>query len=519
MTKFIPGGPARYAHQRKGLRKILATNGVAALLFDPGTGKTATALDFASILAIKNGGAKVLVIAPLAAIDTWVDQAQTWVSPQVSFTAEALGGSITQRREALAARGGRPLKGTKPGRNTPLAVAHRGRALAYAERIEPGLPLLEIVSVNTDMLASRAEVGSMTVADKVLDAVKRYDPDLVIVDESHRIKGNNGNASRLLHRIGRHVKHRLILTGTVMPHSPLDVYAQWRFLNPEAFGRNGAEATWSDFHAQFAVLGGWMGKEVIRFENLDKMQDIMAINALAVTKADALDLPPTTDTTVWVNLNPAERKAYAELKADLTTNLDLDETATVPNRLTQMLRLRQVTSGHLPTDSGDVATLGASKVDTIVSIAHDNLAGQQRLVVFCYFTHEVHALAAALARKDTVVEVITGETANAERIAIRKRFGDLAAHPERTILVAQIKTISLAVNELVTASNAIFGSLSQQRDDWTQARDRLHRIGQVRPVTFWYAVVRGTVDEVILNAHQNRLDLETQMLRYLKETA
>jgi SNF2 family DNA or RNA helicase len=140
-------------------------------------------------------------------------------------------------------------------------------------------------------------------------------------------------------------------------------------------------------------------------------------------------------------------------------------------------------------------------------------------VVFCYFTHEVHALAAALARKDTVVEVITGETANAERIAIRKRFGDLAAHPERTILVAQIKTISLAVNELVTASNAIFGSLSQQRDDWTQGRDRLHRIGQVWPVTFWYAVVRGTVDEVILNAHQNRLDLETQMLRYLKETA
>ena len=140
-------------------------------------------------------------------------------------------------------------------------------------------------------------------------------------------------------------------------------------------------------------------------------------------------------------------------------------------------------------------------------------------MVFCFFTHEVKAIAAAMARQDTVVETITGETDNAERIATRKRFGDLDGHPERIILVAQIRTISLAVNELVTASNAIFGSLSQQRDDWTQARDRLHRIGQLWPVTFWYAVVRGTVDEVILNAHQNRLDLETQMLRYLKETA
>ena len=133
-----------------------------------------------------------------------------------------------------------------------------------------------------------------------------------------------------------------------------------------------------------------MGKEVIRFENLDVMQDIMAKNALAVTKADALDLPPTTDTMVGVNMSATEAKAYIELKDDLVANLDLDETATVPNRLTQMLRLRQVTSGHLPTDSGAVATLGSSKVDAIVSIAHDNLAGEKRIVVFCFFTHEIH---------------------------------------------------------------------------------------------------------------------------------
>ena len=83
--------------------------------------------------------------------------------------------------------------------------------------------------------------------------------------------------------------------------------------------------------------------------------------------------------------------------------------------------------------------------------------------------------------------------------------------------MAQIKTMSLAVNELVTASHAIFGSLSQQRDDYIQARDRLDRIGQTQPVTFWHVIVPGTVDEVILKSHRDRTDLENAMLRHIAE--
>jgi ABC-type Na+ transport system ATPase subunit NatA len=73
MTRiFRPGGPKRYKHQQRGLKKMLETGGVTALLFEPGTGKTATTLDYASILALKSPTleARVLVAAPLAAIDT-----------------------------------------------------------------------------------------------------------------------------------------------------------------------------------------------------------------------------------------------------------------------------------------------------------------------------------------------------------------------------------------------------------------------------------------------------------------
>src|SRR5215203_5292985 len=107
MSSFRLGGPSRYAHQRRGLDKMIKTGGVTALLFDPGLGKTAVVLDYAGMLAAKSpsGECKVLVVCPLAAVDTWVLQAQKFVSPDVQVWAEAIGGSLLQRAEALAARG------------------------------------------------------------------------------------------------------------------------------------------------------------------------------------------------------------------------------------------------------------------------------------------------------------------------------------------------------------------------------------------------------------------------------
>lgn len=119
-----------------------------------------------------------------------------------------------------------------------------------------------------------------------------------------------------------------------------------------------------------------------------------------------------------------------------------------------------------------------------------------------------------LAQSGTKVVTISGDTPAKERAAIRALFG--SDTPERIVLVAQIKTMSLAVNELVTASHAVFASLPNQRDDIEQARARLDRQGQTRPVTIWTAAAPGTVDDVILKAYHDRTDLETAILNHVK---
>lgn len=548
MPRFEFGGPPRFAHQKRGLAKLIECRGVGALLMEPGTGKTAVTLDYCSLLALASPRreARVLVIGPLAAVDQWALQAPKWVSPQVNVWAEALGGSVMQRVEALRSRGGAEVTRVTggPGRGasaSPRGV-HANRAWALAARRDgvdlpreeavaggPDIlgdvtPRLVIEAINLDTLSQRRQVGSKTMADVVLGAVTDFDPDLVVIDEMHKIKSISSNASRLAGRIGNRVERRIGLTGTVIPHSPLDVYAQWRFIDPKAFGRvqpDGTRrtATFAHFKEDYAQMGGYMGHEVVGFKNLDRLEEIMAERSAVAIKSECLDLPDAVDTVLPVTLSAKESKAYEDMRTKLQVEFREEDDAsaageaTAMNRLSRLIRLRQITAGHLPDDEGQVREIGRSKAKTIASLIHDTLEDEKRVVVFGTFTRELQALEEEITDKRTTVLRIDGSTKPEDRLAIRQRFG--SDDPARLVIVAQIKTLSVAVNELVTASHAVFASLPWQRDDIVQARDRLNRLGQKRSTTFWYALAPDTVDDVVFQAYQDRTDLEKSLMNHI----
>jgi hypothetical protein len=551
MAKFEFGGPPRFAHQKRGLAKLIACGGVGALLMEPGTGKTAVTLDYCSLLALASPRreARVLVIGPLAAVDQWALQAPKWVSPQVNVWAEALGGSVMQRVEALRSRGGKMPKkvtgGKGRGAGDDVRALHANRAWALAARrdgveldrkmaakVGPDVlgdskPRLAIEAINLDTLSQRRQVGSKTMADVVLSAVTDFDPDLVVIDEMHKIKSVSSNASRLAGRIGSRVERRIGLTGTVIPHSPLDVYGQWRFLDPRAFGRvqpNGERrvATFKHFKEDYAEMGGYMGHEVVGFKNLDRLEEIMGERSSVAIKEECLDLPDAVDAVLPVALSPKELKAYEDMRTRLQVEFREEDdsreagdgdSATAASRLVQMTRLRQITAGHLPDDEGRVREIGRSKAKTIASLIHDTLEDERRIVVFGSFTYELKSLEEEIADKRTTVLRIDGSTKPEDRLAMRQRFG--SDDPARLVIVAQIKTLSVAVNELVTARNAIFASLPWQRDDIVQARDRLNRLGQRSSTTFWYALAPNTVDDLVFQAYQDRTDLEKALMSHI----
>lgn len=91
--------------------------------------------------------------------------------------------------------------------------------------------------------------------------------DLVIADESHRIKTPSSRAAWFCHQITkkRKAKRRLLLTGTPMPHSPLDIYSQFRFLDPNVYA-----TSFHRFKMRYAdIINMGDFKKIVGYKDLD----------------------------------------------------------------------------------------------------------------------------------------------------------------------------------------------------------------------------------------------------------
>ena len=76
------------------------------------------------------------------------------------------------------------------------------------------------------------------------------EPDLIVCDESSKIKNPQAKQSKALHRLGKLSRYNLILTGTPITNNPLDFYSQYRFLDESIFG-----ASFYSFRARYAIIG------------------------------------------------------------------------------------------------------------------------------------------------------------------------------------------------------------------------------------------------------------------------
>lgn len=508
-------------HQIDGVKFLDSVDGIGALLWDPGVGKTYATLAWIDKLAAAQQEVRVLVVAPLTAADTWVLQTPGIMDSVVK--ARMLQGSTLTILDKIAVSGNWT---SVPA--APIGVDHAGPNLDQR---------VTILSVSAGAFSSYCDERTKTV--RVLRAIRKYNPHVIVMDESQLIKSATANISKAMYQIGQLAPHRIILTGTVNPLSILDCYGQWRFLAPWTFSDQSEEEfvktpltmtrqqqasirpwAWGRFKDMYTTRGGFKGKGIGGFQHTRDLRDRVAVRSMVVRKEDALDLPPTTDVNIHVQLSAREMKVYKEMAEELVAEMDDGTLLEAVNALAKMMKLRQIAAGFVKdTDLDTIHVIGDSLRAAVKEVAEVTLAGEQRIVVFAYFRRECEMLADSLRQKGVTVELVTGSTKASERLAVRQRFLDVSGNPERTILVAQQRTMSLSVNELVTAQHAIYASQSERRDDWVQSRGRLDRNGQTKPVTFWNCFTPGLIGEIMLNRHIDRGNLEKALLDHIRQIA
>ena len=318
--------------------------------------------------------------------------------------------------------------------------------------------------------------------------------DLVVADESHRAKSHNSKTSRYMGELGLVAKRRVCLTGTPMPHSPLDVFGQYRFLSPDTFGR-----WWTHFKNRYARMGGFQrdGRpvQIVGINHEDELNEKFYSIAHRVMKRDVIkDLPPVTHETVDIDLSPTARKHYAELETQFVTEVR-QQLVTVQHALTKLLRLQQATSGFLVPDEGeDPIEIHSSKKEALKEILED--LTDQPVVVFCRFKYDIRQIKDVCdSCKRPVMELSGSANELADWQQTKKSDG--------AVIVVQIQAGGVGI-DLTHSSYSIYYSLGFSLGDYEQSLARIDRPGQKEPVTYFHLIAKKTVDERVYGALRKR---------------
>jgi len=458
----VPLKTTPFEHQKQAFY-VATTIPHSAMLMEQGTGKTLVAIAAAGSRYLNGEVNRVLVIAPLSVVPVWGKE----------FAKHA---DFPVRVETL-------IKGSSQDKIDQLKNWEDTDAL-------------QVVVINYESTW------------RVFEGLKQYKADMVILDESQKIKNARAKQSKAVHALGALAEYRMILTGTPVTQAPTDFFSQYKFLDPTIFG-----TSFRRFRNEYCVMGGWQDKEIIRYRNLNQLAQRAHSVAYRITKAEALDLPPVTDQIQYCYLNRS-RAVYRQMEQNFTAKLAEGAVVDAPIVITQLLRLQQITGGFLPTkDEFDnptgVVPVGTEKLDLLASILED-MPRTEKVVIFARFIPEIEAIAQVSRDLGRGTVTLTGATKN--RGDVVDQFQE---DPNTSTIIIQIQTGGLGIT-LTSAATAIFYSMNFSYADYEQAKARIHRIGQTRSVNYIHLIAEGTVDEDILYAVQHKKDVATLVVDKLK---
>lgn len=456
-----------YKHQIRGANMALRAFGALDAktpgggfgeLFEMGCGKTLTTIAVAGALYNLGKIDRVLVVVPTSVCSVWPHDLNQFAT--FPWEARVLLGDKKKRLKALNELENWPFKA------------------------------LRIAVINYES----------THREGIFEALAAYKPDLIVCDESQRIKNPSAAQSKALHKLGDAAPFRMILSGTPVQNNAVDLYSQYRFLDPAVYGAN-----FYAFKSRYCIMGGYGQHQIVGYRNMDELVEKEHSVAYRVTKEECLDLPQQTFINRYVQFTDAEQAIYEQLRKSSFLELETGENVTATTILTMYLRLMQLTGGFLTADeSTRPKQVNTAKLDALADIVDDYVVDAgKKLVIFARFRAEIAAIENLLRLRKIQYGSIYGDVPMEER---GKIVDDFQTNPDTKVFVAQIQTAGLGIT-LHAASTAVFYSYDYNYANYAQALARIHRIGQRLPVTYIHLVVDGSIDEKILAALENKEDM------------
>jgi SNF2 family DNA or RNA helicase len=356
---------------------------------------------------------------------------------------------------------------------------------------------------------------------------------VMVLDESQRIKNPGSSQSKGCIRLAAYAKRRYIMTGTPVTKSPLDFWAQFRFLDASITGHR----IFNTFRLRYAQLKEQIvpnkskkkltkwGKPqpkthtiqvVDGYKNMDDLLARVGPYYRRVEKKDCLDLPEKVYMRREVELNKEQQAAYKAMSDKLVIEFE-GVRVKAPIALTKMLRLLQITSGYV-TQDGLCHMLGKSpKLTEMVEVMEEH---NGQLVVFFREHPERIMLQEALTSKGISFAAIHGGVKEIIRTDIQQDFQRTSKYK---VILANVSIGGIGL-DLTAADLVLYNSNSHSLEHRWQSEDRVMRIGQGKKCTYmdFLACLPGpimTLDHQVLRALENKVNLADLVVKNVDDLA
>ena len=448
------------------------------LLCDPGVGKTRTQIEIMQAKYKKAGRVlRTLIVCPQVVMQNW--------------RAELLKYSDIDREDIVI------LKGTG---------AQRRELLMKAADLTTKAPKIFIVNYEGLLM------------EKLYEAFQWYGFEMIIADESHRVKNPSSKRTKALVALSRTARFKYIMTGTPVLQSPLDLFSQFQFLDGgETFAPVGnnffafrhyffynanankpAHVTWPDWK--------------IRPGAVDQISEKIKAKTIHVKKEECLDLPPMVRKEVPVELSKEQRIHYEMMKKAFITFIE-DKACSAQLAITKALRLQQITSGFIQTEDGATIQLKENpRLEALEDLLEDLvLESKKKVIIWACWKENYKQIASVLDRLKISYVEVHGEVSSASKQAAIDNFCN---NEETKVFLANQGAGGIGIN-LVQASYAIYysRSFSLEHDIQSEARNYRGGSNMHESITRIDLVAQGTIDEVILQALASKQEMSDKVLR------
>ena len=446
-----------------------------ALFFDMGTGKTGTVINMLREKYYQNKGMlKTLILCPPIVIDNWKRE----------FGIH----SFVDDKEIVCLIG----SGAKR-----MSEFNHTRASIYITNYE-------VLSIKSLL--------------PLLEALIKWGPEVLVLDESHKVKDIKSKRTKKAIGLSDIAHYKYILTGTPILNSLMDIFTQVRILDGGAmFGKN-----FFSFRARFFYdKNAGMSRDkyfpnwIPRPGASDEIKRLLAPISMHVAKEDCLDLPPFMRETIYVDMGKEQAKLYAEMKRDFIAFVEDKGASIAELAITKALRLQQIVSGFLPIEAGGGTRKNHKIKDNPRAMALkellENLTPSHKVLVWCVFKENyatVREVCESL--KISYVEV-HGAVNTSEKHANVDKFNNESKY---RVLIGHPGSGGIGIN-LVSASYSIFYSRSFSLEFDMQAEARNYRGGSEihAKVTRVDLVCKDTIDEIVGKSLASKQEIGYQVLK------